>query len=144
MTFGAFIATPVGPSGRNFMIVTSTLDEPEGTLKEMATKSLDVTITLLVESGAPEEETRAYEVSVDLPKDYYGFAVTCTGPKRVRYILTVAAKSFSLALFKNAIEACRTKIYTIVEELAREGKVTRERMRDLHLTFERELGVFKL
>jgi len=144
VTLGAFIATPVGPSGRNFTILASTLDEPVSVLREMATKTLDETITLLVESGAPEEETRAYEVSVDLPKDYLGFAVTCTGPKRVRYILTVGAKSSSLALFKNAVEACRTKIYTIVEELAREGKVTRERMRDLHLTLERELGVFKL
>jgi hypothetical protein len=144
VTYGAFIATPVDATGKNFAILDTTLVEPEITLGEMAARSLEVTITLLVESGAPEEETRAYEVLVDLPKDYQGFAVTCTGPRRVTYILTVAAKVSSLALFKNAIEACRTKIYTIVEELVRESKVTHYRMRDLHLTLERELGEFKL
>jgi hypothetical protein len=144
VTSGVFIATPVGPTGKSFTILDATLNEMDNILKEMAAKSLEETITLLVESGAPEEETRAYEVFVDLPKDYHGFAVTCTGPRRVTYTLTVAARTSSLALFKNAVEACRTKIYTIVEELARESKVTHSRVRDLHLAFERELGEFKL
>jgi hypothetical protein len=144
LTLGVFVATPVDPSGRDFTIVTSTLDEPASMLRQMAAKTVAETTDLLAKSGTVEDDSRAYEISLDLPGGYHGFAVTCTGPNHQKLILIVAAKAPSLALFKMAMEASKAKAYKIVEALARQGGVSRDLMRDLHFSIERELDSFRL
>jgi hypothetical protein len=153
--------------GKVFSISAKTLDEPLALVEDMASKASQLISSTIEKSGATEDKTRAYEISVDFPKGYYGFAVRCTEADRdvtlwkrlqasfygfavsneaeeEKLILGVAAKAIPIALFSYAVENCKNKIYAVVDELAKNGRVARLQVRDLHLTLERELDEFEL
>jgi hypothetical protein len=144
MNVGTFIATPVDPTGKIFKVPLTTLNEPIGTLQEMAAKIYELTSFVLSKSYPGSEKKKSTEVSVDLPKDYYGYAVTCSGPSGENFILTIAVKDITMALFSYVVETCKPKIGTIVDGLIESGKIRRESIVDLHLWLERELNSFKL
>jgi hypothetical protein len=141
---GTFIATPVDPLGKIFKIPFTTLDEPVGTLQEMASKIYELTSFVSAKSYPGKEKKKSREVSIDLPKDYYGFAVTCSGPSEENFILIIAVKDVTMALFSFVVETCKSKISAVVDGLIESGRVRRESVQDLHLSLERELGSFKL
>jgi hypothetical protein len=144
MIVGTFIATPVDPSRKSFKVPVTTLDEPIGTLQEMAAKIYDLASFVMSKSYPGKEKKRFTEISIDLPKDYYGFAVTCAGPSGEDFILTVAVKNVTMALFSYVVETCKPRIGAIVDGLCETGKIRRESIEDLHLWLERELDSFKL
>lgn len=143
MIVGTFIATPVDPGGKIFKVPVTTLDEPIGTLQEMAAKIYELASFVMSKSYSGKEK-KSTEVSVDLPKDYYGFAATCVGPLGESFILTIAVKDVTMALFSYVVETCKAKIGAIVDGLIESGKIRRESIMDLHLWLERELDSFKL
>jgi hypothetical protein len=144
MMVGTFIATPADPQGKNFKIPVTTLDEPIGTQQEMAAKIYELASFVMSKSYPGKEKKKSTEVSVDLPRDYYGFAVTCIGPSGENFILTIAVKDVTMALFSYAVETCKPRIGAIIDGLIETGKIRRESMEDLHLWLERELDSFKL
>ena len=144
MMVGTFIATPADPQGRSFKVPVTTLDEPIGTQQEMAAKIYELASFVMSKSYPGKEKRKSTEVSVDLPKDYYGFAVSCIGPLGENFILTIAVKDVTMALFSYAVETCKPRIGAIVDGLIETGKIRRELMEDLHLWLERELDSFKL
>jgi hypothetical protein len=141
---GTFIATPVDPLGKIFKIPVTTLDEPVGILQEMAAKAYELASFVMSKSYPGKEKKKSTEVSIDLPKNYYGFAVTCVGPLGENFILTIAVKDVTMALFSFVVEACRGKISALVDGLIESGKIRRESITDLHLWLERELDSFTL
>jgi hypothetical protein len=141
---GTFIATPVDPLGKIFKIPVTTLDEPAGTLQEMAAKIYELASFVMSKSYPGKEKKRSTEVSIDLPKGYYGFAVTCVGPLGENFILTIAVKDVTMALFSFVVETCRSKISALVDGLIDSGKIRRESIMDLHLWLERELDLYTL
>lgn len=144
MIVGTFIATPVDPLGKIFKVPVTTLDEPIGTLQEMAAKIYELSSFVMSKSYPGKEKRKSTEVSIDLPKDYYGFAVTCVGPLGENFILTVAVKGVTMALFSFVVETCKSKIGAVVDGLVESGKIRREPIMDLHLWLERELDSFEL
>jgi hypothetical protein len=141
---GTFIAMPVDPLGKIFKVPVTTLNEPIGTLQEMAAKIYELTSFVMSKSYPGKEKKKSTEVSIDLPKDYYGFAVTCVGPLGENFILTIAVKNVTMALFSFVVEACKNRVGNVVDSLIESGKIRRELVMDLHLWLERELDAFKL
>jgi hypothetical protein len=144
MIVGTFIATPADPQGKSFKVPVTTLNEPMGALQEMAAKIYELASFVMSKSYPGKEKKKSTEISVDLPKDYYGFAVTCLGPLGENFILTIAVKDVTMALFSYAVEMCKPKIGAIVDGLIETGKIRRDSVEDLHLWLERELDSFTL
>jgi hypothetical protein len=127
-----------------FTIPISTLDEPIETVKEMAARVFEFTSFILSKRYPGQEKPAVNEITLDLPKGYYGYAISFVSKSGQNLILGIAVKSVSMALFAYAVDASRAKISVIVNTLAEDAAVQRELVRDLHLTLEREFEIFKL
>jgi hypothetical protein len=127
-----------------FTIPISTLDEPIETVKEMAARVFEFTSFILSKRYPGQEKPAVNEITLDLPKGYYGYAISFVSKSGQNLILGIAVKSVSMALFAYAVDASRAKISVIVNTLMEDAAVQRELVRDLHLTLEREFEIFKL
>lgn len=144
MSVGTFVAKSLDPMKKIFTIPVSTLDEPIETVKEMAAKVFEFTSFILSKRYPGQEKPAANEITLDLPKGYYGYAISFVSKSGQNLILGIAVKSVSMALFAYAVDASRAKIGVIVNTLMEDAAVQRELVRDLHLTLEREFEIFKL
>ncbi|WXG47497.1 MAG: hypothetical protein WED05_12690 [Candidatus Atabeyarchaeum deiterrae] len=144
MGVGTFVATPVGSTGKNFRIIMNTLDESATAIKEMAARVLALTGSTPTALIANAQGAASFELHIGLPRGYQGFAASCIDVSGENIILALAAKPTGMPLLSYAVEACRNKINVIIEGIKRDGKVPRDLLRDLHLSLERELGLFRL
>ena len=144
MSIGTFVARSQDPLKKIFTVPVNTLDEPIETVKEMAAKVFEFTSFILSKRYPGQERPASNEITLDLPKGYYGYAVTFTSKSGQNLVLGIAVKSVSMALFAYAVDASRIKISGIVDMLKEDAAVQRELLRDLHLTLEREFEIFKL
>jgi hypothetical protein len=144
VSIGTFVAKSQDPLKRIFTVPVSTLEEPIETVKEMATKIFEFTGFILSKRYPGQERPTTNEITLDLPKGYYGYAVSFTSKSGQNLALCIAVRSVSMALFAYAVDASRTKINGIVNMLKEDTPIQRELMRDLHLTLEREFEIFKL
>jgi hypothetical protein len=144
VSIGTFIAKSVDPMKKVFTIPASTLNEPIETVKEMAAKVFEFTTFILSKRYAGQQKPATNEVTLDLPKGYYGYAISFSNKSAQNLILAIAVKGVSMALFAYAIDASRPKIVAIVDKLREDAPIQREPVRDLHLTLEREFEIFRL
>jgi hypothetical protein len=144
VTIGTFVAKSLDPMKKIFTVPVSTLEEPIDIVKEMAAKIFEFTSFILSKRYPGQEKPASNEITLDLPRGYYGYAVSFTSKSGQSLALGIAVKSVSMALFAYAVDASRPKITAIVDKLKEDFPVQREMVRDLHLTLEREFEIFKL
>ncbi|WXG44861.1 MAG: hypothetical protein WED04_12665 [Promethearchaeati archaeon SRVP18_Atabeyarchaeia-1] len=144
MSVGTFIAKAVDPSKKLFTVPFNTLDEPMETVKEMAAKVFEFTTFILSKRYPGQDKPTSNEVTLDLPKGYYGYAISFSSKSGQNLILGIAVKSVSMALFAYAVDASRARIIAVVDRLKDDLPVRVGLIRDLHLTLEREFEIFKL